>query len=81
MSSVNLGQMGDDGAAQGATMQFIQQFYALLDGESPEAAQEWSDMFADDAEFVTPVQTLGGRQGIHGPVLQQASLSRSYSLI
>ncbi|CBF87109.1 predicted protein [Aspergillus nidulans FGSC A4] len=64
MSSVNLGQMGDGSGAQVATMQFIQQFYTLLDGESPEAAQEWSDMFADDAEFVTPVQTLGGRQAI-----------------
>ncbi|KAL4814641.1 hypothetical protein BDW67DRAFT_186440 [Aspergillus spinulosporus] len=64
MSSFILSQTGDGGAAQGATMQFIQQFYTLLDGESPEAAQEWSDMFADDAEFVTPVQTLDGRQAI-----------------
>ncbi|KAL4745657.1 hypothetical protein BDW72DRAFT_198451 [Aspergillus terricola var. indicus] len=64
MSSINLGQTGDGGAAQGATMHFIHQFYTLLDGESSEAAQKWSDMFADDAEFVTPVQTLDGRQAI-----------------
>ncbi|KAL4733917.1 hypothetical protein BDV11DRAFT_175242 [Aspergillus similis] len=64
MSSNNLGQPGDGGAAQGVTMQFIHEFYSLLDGESTEAAQVWGDMFADDAEFVTPVQTLQGRQAI-----------------
>ncbi|KAL4995225.1 hypothetical protein BDV10DRAFT_188251 [Aspergillus recurvatus] len=64
MSSINSGQPRDAGAAQDTIMQLIQQFYTLLDGESPEAAKEWGDMFADNAEFVTPVQTLGGRQAI-----------------
>ncbi|KAL5042032.1 hypothetical protein BDW71DRAFT_190710 [Aspergillus fruticulosus] len=64
MSSINPGQPGDFCAAKSTLMQFVQQFYSLLDGESPQAAKEWGDMFADDAEFVMPVQTVNGRQAI-----------------
>ncbi|KAL4972855.1 hypothetical protein BDW66DRAFT_143324 [Aspergillus desertorum] len=64
MSSISADQTKAAGAAHNTIMQFIQQFYTLLDGESSEAAKDWGDMFADDAEFVTPVQTLDGRQAI-----------------
>ncbi|KAL6229565.1 hypothetical protein BDW75DRAFT_249563 [Aspergillus navahoensis] len=64
MSSINPGQTRGFGASQDTRLQLVQQFYTLLDGESPQAAKEWGDMFADDAEFVTPVQTLRGRQAI-----------------
>ncbi|KAL4809828.1 hypothetical protein BDV18DRAFT_156210 [Aspergillus unguis] len=47
-----------------ATEDFINKFYTLLDGESPQAAKEFSEMFTEDAEFVTPVGTVKSRPNI-----------------
>ncbi|KAL4901212.1 hypothetical protein BDW74DRAFT_160498 [Aspergillus multicolor] len=62
MSSAFADQTGD--TTQDRVLQVINNFYTLLDGESPQAAQEWSDMFDQDGEFVTPVSTLTGRKAI-----------------
>ncbi|RDW67485.1 uncharacterized protein DSM5745_09351 [Aspergillus mulundensis] len=62
MSSVLPDQIGD--ATQDKILQFLKNFYTLLDGETLQAAQEWSDMFDEDGEFVTPAQTLTGRQAL-----------------
>ncbi|KAL4779273.1 hypothetical protein BJX76DRAFT_361947 [Aspergillus varians] len=46
-------------AIPGHLSQFVQRFYALLDGDS---SQDYSEIFDEDAEFVNPVGTYKGRQ-------------------
>ncbi|KAL4913965.1 hypothetical protein BDW62DRAFT_205017 [Aspergillus aurantiobrunneus] len=47
-----------------AVKQFVERFYGLLDGESPQASEELTAMFDEEAEFITPVVTFKGRQDI-----------------
>ncbi|KAL4790873.1 hypothetical protein BDV19DRAFT_371452 [Aspergillus venezuelensis] len=45
-------------------MDFVDRFYRLLDGQTPEALDEYAELFDDDAEFVTPVTTVTGKEAI-----------------
>ena len=42
---------------------FLERFYTLLDGESPQAAKEWSEMFEENGQFIAAGQTQKGRKG------------------
>ncbi|KAL4939808.1 hypothetical protein BDV06DRAFT_224700 [Aspergillus oleicola] len=48
----------------GVAMQFVERFYRLLDGQTPEALNDFADLFDEDAEFVTPVTTVTGKEAI-----------------
>lgn len=42
---------------------FLENFYLLLDGESSQAAKEWSGMFEENGEFIAAGETQKGRKG------------------
>ncbi|KAL4955838.1 hypothetical protein BDW69DRAFT_159962 [Aspergillus filifer] len=48
----------------GIAMNFVERFYRLLDGQTPDALNEFTELFDEDAEFVTPVTTVTGKAAI-----------------
>ncbi|KAL2852076.1 hypothetical protein BJY01DRAFT_244690 [Aspergillus pseudoustus] len=50
--------------ATGSVKDFFQQFYTIIDGETPEAAIKWSNSFTEDGEFHFPGQIYTGREAL-----------------